>query len=274
MDRSIAVGNRICARRLEKQRQARHREKLSSIRPNIDNGLPASSHLTHLRVNYKRDQLTEDRCTEIDRANRILLRRMSDIIRKPSTDFPVGSISNSTTSLNRDSRRKELQRITNENMGILKRIERVQPMYDHVKWEQDFRRTRKFMENKCELPVVLNNSQSTNTLRPSSAPESSLASSRSSCSDYRDIDLPDNRKILLKTGRRLCDKFYLVEISTDGGALWIQATSTDNDRHLMYLSEPEHEKLFGIVNGDYRGVVNGLRLSRRGKLTVTRVHEN
>lgn len=40
-------------------------------------------------------------------------------------------------SLNRDSRRKELRRITDENMRILRRIQSVAPRLDHRKWEED-----------------------------------------------------------------------------------------------------------------------------------------
>ena len=38
-----------------------------------------------------------------------------------------------------DYRKKELLRITNENQAILKRIQRAQPMYNHVAWEAEHR---------------------------------------------------------------------------------------------------------------------------------------
>jgi len=198
---------------------------------------------------------------------------MSDIIRKPSLEFPLGDSSSSALSLNRDSRRKELQRITSENMGILKRIERVQPMYDHVRWEQEFRRTRKFMQNRCELPLVLNSSASSLLPQTEHGSHSSRAPSDAS-NDSPDCE-PDNftshvaRRIVLKTGHRLDDKFYLIEISTDGGSLWIEATdSTGEVRLTKHMCEEEHEKLFQSINGDYKQIIERLGVSR-GNLKLT-----
>merc|ERR1719456_2115685 len=55
-------------------------------------------------------------------------------------------------SLNRDLRKTELMRITQENQAILKRIQKAQPIYNHVEWEDSYRRSEVYLRNKCEYP--------------------------------------------------------------------------------------------------------------------------
>merc|ERR1719456_1853170 len=57
-------------------------------------------------------------------------------------------------SLNRDLRKMELMRITQENQAILKRIQKAQPIYNHVEWEDSYRRSATYLRNKCEYPPL------------------------------------------------------------------------------------------------------------------------
>merc|ERR1711937_656006 len=68
----------------------------------------------------------EDRYMEIDRENRILLQKMSDLIR-----------------------------ITQENQAILRRVQTAAPVYNHLQWEESHRRNELYLRNACEFPVVL-----------------------------------------------------------------------------------------------------------------------
>lgn len=54
-------------------------------------------------------------------------------------------------SLNRDRRRRELQRITKQNLQILTRIEESRPTYDHLTWEEEARAKDRIMVNICEF---------------------------------------------------------------------------------------------------------------------------
>lgn len=63
-------------------------------------------------------------------------------------------------SLNRESRKKELMRITRENQSILKRIQRKQPFYNRLDWERDRVQNEKYLQNICEYP--LNGAQDSN----------------------------------------------------------------------------------------------------------------
>lgn len=53
----------------------------------MDTGMPNVATLEHVKVNLKKEQMMEDRYTEIDRDNRILLKKMTEIM-KQQTTFP------------------------------------------------------------------------------------------------------------------------------------------------------------------------------------------
>lgn len=65
------------------------------------------------------------------------------------------NLSNFNFLTEQDHRKKELMRITHENQAILKRIQRAQPMYNHVKWEESHKRNQEYLRNCCEYPLVL-----------------------------------------------------------------------------------------------------------------------
>ena len=86
-----------------------------------------------LRRNVKREQMTEDRYAQIEHENRLLLSKMSDIMQKGSVDN-VSQAWQYGHSLNRRNRKKELERITEANQHILRRIQGVTPYYNHWQW--------------------------------------------------------------------------------------------------------------------------------------------
>jgi hypothetical protein len=278
MDRGILVGNRLCAKRLEEAKHARHVEKLNKIRAGIDNKLPVSASFTHLRSNPKREQLMEDTYTEIDRANKVLLQRMSEIIKQPSEMSCISTKKKFNRSLNHESRKKELQRITNENLAILKRIQDIQPAYDHVSWEHDYRRTREYMKNSCELPVVLGSSPSALVQIPSTGANPTEPATHALVDIDRLYseegigtavgDRPQFR-YLAKDGRRIGHKFYLIEVSTDGSGLLVSAFSgeeADGDLEL-YLSKQDSTVILQKLNGDYTKLIEKVRVGN-GRISL------
>ena len=117
---------------------------MKTIRPEIDNKAPARFvHLAQVRApgsinfpfasrsrsspapslqNLKRQQLDEERYSSIERANYLLLERMSHIMTHPQT-VDMKQPLPPPKSLNKDGRKKELMRITEENHNILRRIQ-------------------------------------------------------------------------------------------------------------------------------------------------------
>ena len=76
--------------------------------------------------NLKRQQLDEERYSSIERANYLLLERMSHIMTHPQT-VDMKQALPPPKSLNKDGRKKELMRITEENHNILRRIQVLLP---------------------------------------------------------------------------------------------------------------------------------------------------
>eukprot|EP00929_Paragymnodinium_shiwhaense_P088304 TRINITY_DN4859_c0_g1_i2.p1 TRINITY_DN4859_c0_g1~~TRINITY_DN4859_c0_g1_i2.p1 ORF type:complete len:459 (-),score=94.53 TRINITY_DN4859_c0_g1_i2:130-1506(-) len=171
MDRVIPYPRKICEKRWEQRRHEMHRERLQNIKPTIDTREPKAVRMEHVFNNLKKEQMLEERYSEIDRENRILLKKMSDIMRSPRDltprvtprvtprETPRGPAASGGAggphSLNRDARKKELLRITRENQHILRRIQQAQPVYNHVEWDADHRKNSAYLKNVAEYPLIL-----------------------------------------------------------------------------------------------------------------------
>ena len=125
-----------------------HRTKLASMRPSVDNEAPKM--YPHLYQKLKKAQLEEERCTEIERDNRTLVKRMTEIMQRSGIDNqrPEGK----AASLNKVKRRQELERITKENHSLLKRIQERAPTYNHLQWEQDREKNEQLCDRICRYP--------------------------------------------------------------------------------------------------------------------------
>jgi E3 ubiquitin-protein ligase TRIP12 len=242
---------------------------MKNMRPRIDTTTPPTCRLDHLRNNAKKEQLLEDRYHEIDKANRILVQKMSDIMKGPG---PVTQTERfRPRSLTTDTRRKELQRITQENQGILKRIQKVQPVYSHTEWEDSFRRSNGYLRIANEYPLALPRHKS----RPGSASTGSLPKAIQDSSSWpqggsgsaRQAQEEDLRYVL-KEGKELDRRYYLVEMATDGRALWISAYDGEHEQNMeLMVNERNHRRLYRDAMGDYSTIASRLRVEG-GKLVL------
>ena len=110
----------------------------------------------HLQNRKKQEQKREgnielERFTEIERANRILLEKMSDIMNSKSP------LRQSTTkrSLNKEMRKQFLAKIANDNMALLERIRCRTPFYSSKQWDKDWKTTEKRLQNLSEYPNMI-----------------------------------------------------------------------------------------------------------------------
>jgi E3 ubiquitin-protein ligase TRIP12 len=104
----------------------------------------------HLHLKLKKLQLEEERLATIERDNRILLEKMSQIMR---TNGKVDNYNDyECKSLNRQQRLRELLRITRENQQILKRITSSRPRYNHLQWERDWHANVQLMDQISAFP--------------------------------------------------------------------------------------------------------------------------
>jgi len=104
----------------------------------------------HMHLKLKKLQIEEERMSTIERDNRLLLEKMSQIIRTR------GRVDNknyySYKSLNYEKRQRELTRVTRENQKILQKITGKEAEYSHQKLEADWRKHEQMMDNIARYP--------------------------------------------------------------------------------------------------------------------------
>lgn len=79
----------------------------------------------------------------------MLLEKMAQIMKKGSLDNHNEAVQY-THSLNHELRKRELQRITEENTAILRRLQEIEPFYHHLDWERSSMQHEEYMRNIME----------------------------------------------------------------------------------------------------------------------------
>jgi len=129
--------NRLIAQRMESNKHDKHLRALQRARCLVDNQAPKEH--KHLQEKLKTKKLQEDRATEIQLENRVLLQKMLNIDVK-QTDLNGDAIANQrvqSRSLNSGVQRKELSRITERNHQMLKRLQGARGTYNVRTWEDE-----------------------------------------------------------------------------------------------------------------------------------------
>jgi hypothetical protein len=90
---------------------------------------------------------------KIERENRLLLEKMSAIMQGNHGIDNKCTSQQYSKSMNKPFRKKQLQKITQENQAILRRIQTREPTYNHMQWEEERRVNEQLMRNICEHPV-------------------------------------------------------------------------------------------------------------------------
>eukprot|EP00049_Salpingoeca_infusionum_P005323 m.90880 g.90880 ORF g.90880 m.90880 type:complete len:585 (+) comp12932_c0_seq1:94-1848(+) len=142
------AASKMLAKRWDDSSYALHRSKLRNAKPTVDTRPPKT--YMHLQLKLKKLQVQEERLATIERDNRILLEKMSHIMRTR------GRVDNTNDydhkSLNRTKRQQELLRIAQENQAILKRISAKQPFYDRTSWEDDYEKSAQYKTQIARFP--------------------------------------------------------------------------------------------------------------------------
>eukprot|EP00930_Biecheleria_cincta_P069141 TRINITY_DN56919_c0_g1_i1.p1 TRINITY_DN56919_c0_g1~~TRINITY_DN56919_c0_g1_i1.p1 ORF type:complete len:323 (-),score=51.35 TRINITY_DN56919_c0_g1_i1:183-1088(-) len=259
----LLVANKACTARVRKRELDAHRNRIRSMKPQIDNSTPETHGLDHLRNNLKREQLLEERYHEIDRDNRILLQKMSDVMKKPSVKSGGGGHRGGPTSLTRDARKQELSRITKENHSILKRIQQASPVYSVVDWENSFRQSFSYLKNSCEYPPAIGRkglSKSTSSLTPMRRDSRMSGPSGIAPGEAGYTNPADDLRYVLKEGQKMDGIYYLVEMATDGRSLAVTAYDSSTEKTLsLLINEKNHRKLYRDHYGDYGAIAQKLK---------------
>lgn len=129
--RGEVVSNKLCADVWDHNKYRKHRNRLTRVKPVIDTGGPTI--YKHLVTRAKKEQLLEERYAQIENDNRVLLKKMSHIMRTRQVN-PVAPERGFRT-LNAVARKKETIKIMQENQAILKRIQQRRPTYNREDWD-------------------------------------------------------------------------------------------------------------------------------------------
>lgn len=150
MNRAFKSGNRASRERDRRRNQELHQRRLRNIRSTLDNKPPKRHN--HLRRNHKKKQMMQERFAKIERENQLLLEKMSFIMQHDTLDNKCKA-AKYTRSLNKDRRKKELKRISEENSAILSRIQSRNSTYNHLKWENDRRKNEQYLNMISEFKL-------------------------------------------------------------------------------------------------------------------------
>jgi hypothetical protein len=127
MNRAQPVGNKFLQRRVVAKQQEQHRRNVSTAKPvcraEVEEGVELN--------NRKKELLMEEKYTEIERENRILLEKITRIMGKPAA--LGGRRKRSHRSLNFGYRKRQMEDIELQNFKMLKRIQEQKSCYNTSK---------------------------------------------------------------------------------------------------------------------------------------------
>lgn len=266
---SLIVGCKSAAEKQWRREHEGHRNRIQSVRTATDMAPPPTMQMQHFRTNPKRERLLEDRYMEIDRENQLLLKKMSDAMKKPNSYIKEGQGSNKPTTLNRQGRKQDLIRITQENQRMLKAIQSAKPVYSSKNWEDSYRRSEVHLKNCSTYPVItrMSREKSAPSILVSLKPEDpeglattgSMGGTGTSLKQQGAVD--DGQNAVFNEGMRIGEKYWLLQMATDGQTLTISAFHGETNTSLdLVVKEKRHRQLYREVNGDYSQIAQRLRI--------------
>lgn len=116
-----------------------HLDRIKTIAPTVDCGPPRQHPLSNKREMDKRRELLN-----IEFDNKLMLERLAKVIQHKSIDNEIHKSvdfhQKFKKKLSLQQKRAKMQRLTEENQQMLKRIQEVPPAYNHLQWEEEARR--------------------------------------------------------------------------------------------------------------------------------------
>jgi len=139
----------------EKRHQDRHRHNVLTAKPAVTSSwssdpLKPQPRYGHLDYNANKAMVQEERFATIEYENSLLLGKMRRIMSVGTAATNKAFIQVEELpprSLNEGRRRRELERITADNMSIVRRIQLCAPSYEPAVWAEDHRRLGQLRDN-------------------------------------------------------------------------------------------------------------------------------
>ncbi|OMJ75915.1 hypothetical protein SteCoe_24856 [Stentor coeruleus] len=153
MFRAIPVSNKKLSKLWNEMNFNLHIDKLRKIKSRVD--IRSPSKFSHLKFKAKNYMIQEQRITEIERENKILLDKMTHIAATQSSK----KLPKLSKSLNKGARKRKLVEIAIENQAMMRRIGQKKSNYNHGSWDVQRKKVEKMLVNICEYPYTLGNSQ-------------------------------------------------------------------------------------------------------------------
>ncbi|KAJ8383528.1 hypothetical protein AAFF_G00219780 [Aldrovandia affinis] len=144
----LPCGNKYLQHKWDKTHYEMHMKKVQSAKPTVSTAPPQT--YSHLQLKMKKLTLEEERMSIIQRDNKMLLEKISFIMRT------TGRIDNRNYYENRSlcgkKRQQELLRVTKENQTIVERLSRCGSRYSSRQWHEDWLRTERLRESIARYP--------------------------------------------------------------------------------------------------------------------------
>ncbi|KAE8295916.1 hypothetical protein D5F01_LYC04662 [Larimichthys crocea] len=142
------VTNRYLQQRWDQNNYDNHRRKVTSALPVVDN--KGSRTPAHVQLKLKKLQLQDERLSVIDRDNRLLASKLSDIV--CSKGLVEHQNHYHLRSLNVNKRREELLLVSRQNQAIYQRITSRQSEYRRQLWLDDWERAERRRDDISRYP--------------------------------------------------------------------------------------------------------------------------
>nr|XP_028583878.1 uncharacterized protein CFAP97D2 [Podarcis muralis] len=144
----LPCGNKYLQQKWDKATYEEHKRKIQTTKPVVDTCTPRT--YGHLHLKLRKLKLEKDRLSIIERENRLLLEKMSRIMRT------TGRIDNKNEykakSLNRERQEREFRKVSQENHAILERIMNCKPQYTVQKWNEEWQKAENYMNSIARYP--------------------------------------------------------------------------------------------------------------------------
>jgi len=132
-----------------------HRRRVKHVSPRLDNSLPKTLQLAHLKSRPKRLQQEAHRDLVIGKSNTRLVQRMTEILNRENQFTKLCPVKRPHKPRHEHLRQREYRRIESENDKLIHRLEHVAPFIRNDKLKLDWEHTKRKMETLCEYPLII-----------------------------------------------------------------------------------------------------------------------